>query len=50
VRITNAASTEGWVMIRSDGTTVALSGEGDHVIVELTVDNQVVVVRPGAGG
>ena len=50
VRITNAASTEGWVMIRSDGTTVALSGEGDHVIVELTVDNQAVVVRPGAGG
>jgi hypothetical protein len=50
VRITNLASTEGWVMTRSDGTKIALSGEGDHVVAELTVDNQPVVVRPGTGG
>jgi len=47
VRITNVASAEGWVMIRSDGTTIPLSVEEDHIIAELTVDNEAVVVRPG---
>jgi hypothetical protein len=47
VRITNVASAKGWVMIRSDGTTIPLSVEEDHIIAELTVDNEAVVVRPG---
>ena len=47
VRITNVESTEGWVLVRSDGTTNPLFGEGEHVVVELIVDNQAVVVRPG---
>jgi len=45
MQITNVASTGNWVMTRPDGETVALRGEGDHVNVELTVDNQTVVIR-----
>ena len=47
VRIANVATTEGWVMIRADGTTSSLSAEGDQLVAELTVDNQAVVIRPG---
>ena len=50
VRITNIASAERWVMIRSDGTTISLSREEDNIIAELTVDNLPVVVRPGESG
>ena len=45
VKITNVASVEGWVMTGPNGEKVALDGCGDHVEVELTVDNQVVVIR-----
>ena len=45
VRITNIASTSGWIMIRANGETVALSAEGDEVTAELLVDNQPVVIR-----
>ncbi|MCZ6616933.1 MAG: hypothetical protein O7E57_02280 [Gammaproteobacteria bacterium] len=45
VRITNVASTDGWVMIQSDGETVVLSGEDDYLNVELLVDNRVVVIQ-----
>jgi hypothetical protein len=47
VQITNVASTEGWVMVRSDGTMISLSGKEGQVTAELTVDNQPVVIRPG---
>jgi hypothetical protein len=47
VRITNVATTADWVMTRPDGSRVPLSVEGDHVIAELTVDNQAVIIRPG---
>jgi len=50
VRITNVASTEGWVMTRPKGETIALVGEGTHVNVELIVDNRTVVIRPGGTG
>jgi hypothetical protein len=45
VQITNVVSTQGWVMTRSGGETIALSGEGDHVNAELIVDNRAVVIR-----
>ncbi|MCZ6888432.1 MAG: hypothetical protein O7H39_08045 [Gammaproteobacteria bacterium] len=45
VRITHVGSTDDWVMTRSNGETVALSGDGDHLNVELVVDNRVVVIR-----
>ena len=47
LRVTNLASTNGWVMTRSGGETVALSTEGDHVVVELVADNESVVVHRG---
>ena len=50
VRITNVASTNGWVMTRSNGETTALSGARDHVSVELIADNRVVVIRHNAVG
>lgn len=45
VRITNVASTEGWIMTGADGDTVALAAEGDHLIAELLADNRPVVIR-----
>ena len=45
LRITNVASTDHWVMTQSNGETVALAGDGDHVNVELVVDNRIVVIR-----
>jgi hypothetical protein len=47
IRITNVASTEGWVLARPDGGTTVLAGEGDHVTAELAVDNRPVTIRPG---
>jgi hypothetical protein len=45
VRITNVAGVDDWVMSGSNGETIALSGEGNHVNAELVVDNQAVVIR-----
>ena len=45
VRITNIASIDGWIMTQADGETVALSGEGNYINVDLLVDNRVVVIR-----
>ena len=45
LKLTNVDSTDGWVMTRADGETVALSAQGDHVALELKVDNRSVVVR-----
>ncbi len=45
VRITNVRSTDGWVLVQSDGKIIPLSGEGDHVNVALKVDNRPVVIR-----
>jgi hypothetical protein len=45
LKLTNVDSTDGWVMTRVDGETVALSAQGDHVALELEVDNRSVVVR-----
>jgi hypothetical protein len=50
VRITNVASTEGWMMTRPNGETIALVGEGAHVNVKLIVDNRTVVIRPAGNG
>ena len=47
VRITNIPSTDGWVLTRPDGETVALAGEGEYVTAELVVDNRVSVIRRG---
>ena len=47
VQITQVESSEGWIMVQSDGTTTRLREEGDHVIADLTVDNQPVLVRRG---
>ncbi|MFP6814307.1 MAG: hypothetical protein VB949_01380 [Pseudomonadales bacterium] len=45
VRITNLPSTDGWEMTGSNGETVALTGAGDHMEVELIADNRLVVVH-----
>ena len=45
VRITNVRSTDGWVLVQSDGKIIPLSGERDHVNVELKVDNRPVVIH-----
>jgi len=47
MRITNLASLDGWVMTRSNGESIALPAEGDHVVAELVVDNRSVVVHRG---
>ena len=45
LRISNITSTKGWVMTQPNGDTVALTGQGDQLQVELIVDNRIVVVR-----
>jgi hypothetical protein len=45
VRITNIDSTEGWIMTRSNGETMALPAERNYVTAKLIVDNKIVVIR-----
>lgn len=45
MKIVNVGGTGGWSMMRRDGARVALPVEDDHLIVELVVDDQPVVVR-----
>jgi hypothetical protein len=44
LKMTNVPSTDGWVMTRSNGETVALAADGEHVFVELVADNQTVII------
>ena len=46
VKLTNV-SPDDWVMTQSNGEKVPLTGNGNHVEVELVVDNQVVVIQQG---
>ncbi|MCZ6501673.1 MAG: hypothetical protein O6945_04065 [Gammaproteobacteria bacterium] len=44
-RLANVASSKGWVLTKPSGDKVLLDGRGDHVLFEITVDNQVVMLR-----
>ena len=43
-RLTNVASFEGWVLTKPGGDRTPLDAKGDHVLFEMTADNQVVML------
>jgi len=44
VRLTNITGTDGWSLTRTGGKKVRLAGNGDHIKLELTADNQTAVI------
>lgn len=45
LKMTNVSSTNGWYLLKSDGTKTPLEDKGDHVEIRLVADNKIVTIR-----